>query len=130
MARAGLVAALKHDAVPGSSRWPIAIFRPGSDPLESLAVALSRVVNVGQGASALADLIGELQRNEKALHLTARQSLPENASGIMLVILVDQFEEVFTLCNKEGFARGVLPQPPLRSQSRPGTDASDSYHAR
>ena len=28
VARAGLVAALKHDAVPGSSRWPIAIFRP------------------------------------------------------------------------------------------------------
>ena len=68
--RAGMAAGLKHGAVPGSSRWPIAIFRPGSDPLESLAVALSRVVNVGQGASALADLIGELQRNEKALHLT------------------------------------------------------------
>ena len=70
VARAGMAAGLKHGAVPGSSRWPIAIFRPGSDPLESLAVALSRVVNVGQGASALADLIGELQRNEKALHLT------------------------------------------------------------
>jgi TIR domain len=101
VARAGMAAALKHDAVPGSSGWPIAIFRPGSDPLESLAVALSRVVNVGQGVSALADLIGGLQRNEKALHLTTRQSLPENASGIMLVILVDQFEEVFTLCRNE-----------------------------
>jgi hypothetical protein len=112
VARAGMAAALKHDAVPGSSRWPIAIFRPGSDPLESLAVALSRAVNVGQGASALADLIGELQRNEKVLHLTARQSLPENASGIMLVILVDQFEEVFTLCRNEdlrgAFIRNLL----------------------
>jgi hypothetical protein len=112
VARAGIAATLKHDAVPGSSRWPIAIFRPGSDPLESLAVALSRVVNVGQGASALADLIGELQRNEKALHLTARQSLPENASGIMLVILVDQFEEIFTLCRNEdlrgAFIRNLL----------------------
>jgi hypothetical protein len=112
VARAGMAAALKHDAVRGSSRWPIAIFRPGWDPLESLAVALSRVVNVRQGASALADLIGELQRNEKALHLTARQSLPENASGIMLVILVDQFEEVFTLCRNEdlrgAFIRNLL----------------------
>jgi len=101
VARAGLVAALKHDAVPGSSRWPIAIFRPGSDPLESLAVALSKTANVGQGASALTDLIGELQRNEKALHLTTRQSLSENAAGMPLVILVDQFEEVFTLCRNE-----------------------------
>ena len=67
-----MAAALKNDAVPGSSRWPIAIFRPGPDPLESLAVALSRVVNIGQGASGLADLIGELQTNEKALHLSTR----------------------------------------------------------
>jgi TIR domain len=112
VARAGLVAALKHNNISGSSRWPIAIFRPGSDPLESLAVALSRAVNVGQGASALADLIGELQKNEKALHLTTRQSLPENASGILLVILVDQFEEVFTLCRNEelrgAFIRNLL----------------------
>jgi hypothetical protein len=35
VARAGLVAALKHDAIPGSACWPVAIFRPGPDPLES-----------------------------------------------------------------------------------------------
>jgi hypothetical protein len=112
VARAGMAAELKHDAIPGSSRWPIAIFRPGSDPLESLAVALSKVVNVAQGASGLTDLIEELQRNEKTLHLTTRQSLPENASAIMLVILVDQFEEVFTLCRnedlREAFIRNLL----------------------
>jgi AAA ATPase domain len=28
VARAGLVAALKHDGIPGSSRWPVAILRP------------------------------------------------------------------------------------------------------
>lgn len=112
MARAGLIAAVQHDAIPGSSRWPIAILRPGPDPVESLAVAISRAVNVGQGTSALADLIAELQRSEKALHLTTRQSLPENASDIRLVILVDQFEELFTLCCKEelreAFVRNLL----------------------
>ena len=65
MARAGLVAALKHDAIPGSARWPVAICRPGPDPLESLAVALSRALNVGQGAPALAELIAELSRRTK-----------------------------------------------------------------
>jgi hypothetical protein len=101
VARAGLIAALKHDGISGSSRWPIAILRPGPDPVESLAVALSIAVNVGQGASALADLIAELQRNEKALHLTTRQSLSENTSDMRLVVLVDQFEELFTLCCRE-----------------------------
>jgi hypothetical protein len=71
VARAGLVAALKRDAIPGSSRWPVAICRPGSDPLESLAVALSRAVYVGQGAPALAELIAEFQKNEKTLHFIA-----------------------------------------------------------
>ena len=64
-------------------------------------MALSIAVNVGQGASALADLIAELQRNEKALHLTTRQSLSENTSDMRLVVLVDQFEELFTLCCRE-----------------------------
>jgi hypothetical protein len=33
VARAGLVAGLKHDAIPGSARCPVAICRPGPDPL-------------------------------------------------------------------------------------------------
>src|ERR1700719_4274935 len=57
VARAGLVAALKHDAIRGNVRWPVAICRPGPDPLESLAVAVSRSVNFGQGPPALAQLI-------------------------------------------------------------------------
>jgi ABC-type thiamine transport system ATPase subunit len=98
VARAGLVAALKRDAIPGSARWPVAICRPGPDPLESLGVALSKAV--GQGTSALAELIAEFQKNEKTLHLIARQSLTENGPDMRLVVVVDQFEEVFTLCYK------------------------------
>ena len=88
VARAGLVAAIRRDDISTSSRWPVAICRPGPDPLESLAVALSRAVNVGQGAPALAELIAEFQKNEKTLHLIARQSLPENAPDMRLVVVV------------------------------------------
>jgi WD40 repeat protein len=108
VARAGLVAALNRDDLPGSSRWPVAIFRPGVDPLESLAVALSRAVNVGQGAPALAELIAEFQKNEKTLHLVARQTLPEDAPDLRVVALVDQFEEVFTLCPKEDLREALI----------------------
>src|SRR6202023_889898 len=75
VARAGLVAAIKHDAIPGSSRWPVVILRPGPDPVESLAVALSKAVSVGQGVPALAELIAAFQKDEKSLHLVARQVL-------------------------------------------------------
>jgi hypothetical protein len=108
VARAGLIAALKRNDISASSRWPVALCRPGSDPLESLAVALSRAVNVGQGASALTDLIAEFQKNEKTLHLIARQSLPDNAPDLRLVVFVDQFEEVFTLCDKDELRHGLV----------------------
>ncbi len=101
VARAGLIAALKRNAIPGSSGWPVAICRPGSDPLESLAVALSRVVNIGNGVSAITDLVTDFQKSNKALHLVARRALPDNAPAMRLVILVDQFEEVFTLCRND-----------------------------
>jgi hypothetical protein len=112
VARAGLVATLKQDAIPDSAGWPVTIFRPGPDPVESLAVALSRALNVAQSAPALAELIETFKKNEKTLHLIARQSLSENASAMRLVILVDQFEEVFTLSPaedlREAFIRNLL----------------------
>jgi hypothetical protein len=101
VARAGLLAAIKRGELPGSSNWPIAICRPGSDPLESLAVALSKALGREQSALALADLIAAFQKNEKTLHLATRQSLPENAPEARVVVLIDQFEEVFTLCGED-----------------------------
>jgi hypothetical protein len=95
------LAAIKRGGIPGSSGWPVAICRPGPDPIESLAIALSRVANSGQGASALADLISELQKSGKTLHLTARRILPDSAVDMRTVIVVDQFEEVFTICRKD-----------------------------
>jgi TIR domain/AAA ATPase domain len=108
VARAGLVAALKQDAIPGSAGWPVTIFRSGPDPVESLAVALSRALNLAQSAPALAELIETFKKNEKTLHLIARQSLSENASAMRLVILVDQFEEVFTLSLAEDLREALI----------------------
>jgi len=108
VARAGLLPALKHDKIKGSSRWPLAICRPGPDPLESLAVALLKAANVAQSAPALAELIAEFQKNEKTLHLIARQSLPENVADMRLVVVVDQFEEVFTLCRNEELREALI----------------------
>jgi tetratricopeptide (TPR) repeat protein len=108
VARAGLVAAIGRESIPRSSSWPVAICRPGPDPIESLAVALAKVVNIGHGASALVDLISELEKNEKTLHLTARRALPESAPDIRLVVIVDQFEEVFTLCRKDELREALV----------------------
>jgi hypothetical protein len=130
VARAGLVAAIKRNGIQGSSPWPVAICRPGPDPIESLSVALSKVVSIGQGASALSDLIAEFQQNEKTLHLIVRRSLPENAPDMRLIVIVDQFEEVFTLCCKDEHRNAFGQEPSLRSKSGPGTNGGNTDHAR
>jgi hypothetical protein len=42
LARAGLLAALKNGALPGSQDWPFVVFEPGSKPLENLAFELGK----------------------------------------------------------------------------------------
>jgi WD40 repeat protein len=108
LARAGLVAALQRGGIEGSAQWPIAICRPGPAPAESLAIALSKVLDLGQRASAIVDLAADLQKSEKTLHLVVRRALPENAPERRLVVLVDQFEEVFSLCSNESERRAFI----------------------
>jgi PAS domain S-box-containing protein len=108
LARAGLIAALKQGEIEGSSQWPIAVCRPGPDPLESLAVALSDATNVAQTPSALRDLIRDLRDDERMLHLTARLALREAPPERRLALLVDQFEEIFTLCDDDGLRQALI----------------------
>ncbi|NGY63786.1 helix-turn-helix domain-containing protein [Lentzea sp. NEAU-D13] len=73
--RAGLIA---------RTREPVLLFTPGADPVEECAVALARLT--GQDAVELADELND----PEALH---------RRHGHLVV--VDQFEELFTLCRKE-----------------------------
>lgn len=87
--RAGLIPALGYGAldIPGSARWPRIVFTPGEDPFGALAVKLSPVVD--RECDELARSLREsVQGLSEAL---ANRSEP-------LVIVVDQFEEVFTAC--------------------------------
>jgi formylglycine-generating enzyme required for sulfatase activity len=100
LARAGLISGLKRGEIAGSSEWFYCIFRPGSDPLESLAIALSDATNTMQDIARLRSLIDELGKDHRTLHLNTRYTLRQYQERL-LFIFVDQFEEVFTLCNKE-----------------------------
>ena len=103
--RAGLVPALRGSetladgsAPPkGSQRWPIHIIMPGGHPLESLAVSLSREE---ESVTAAAKLIDDLMQEARSLHLYARRQVQKSKTGRLLLV-VDQFEELFTLCRDE-----------------------------
>jgi formylglycine-generating enzyme required for sulfatase activity len=107
LARAGLVAAIQNGAIEGSGEWPTLIFRPGCDPIESLAVGLSGIYEPLSDPSRLQEFIRNVRSDERTLHVTVRLVLRNKAPDCRVLVLVDQFEEVFTLCHDEA-SRKVL----------------------
>ena len=94
--RAGLVAALRSGLLPGSETWSVLLLRPGAHPMTELArVALQDREPAGDQ---VADLLQRLVFGEPAAPRT--------------VLVVDQAEELFTLCRdpdeRDAFLETVL----------------------
>jgi WD40 repeat protein/transcriptional regulator with XRE-family HTH domain/tRNA A-37 threonylcarbamoyl transferase component Bud32 len=93
--RAGLIPALRQGGLPDSDKWFIVEMMPGSHPLEELEAALLRIaVNPPES------LLAQLQKDERGLLRAVRRILPPD-NTIELVLVIDQFEEIFTLCDDE-----------------------------
>lgn len=86
--RAGLVPAFTAER---SAPW--LVLTPGPDPVEELAVHLARLTRHTPG-----QVHADLLAGPHGLHLTARHLLADRDADVDLLVVVDQFEEVFTLC--------------------------------
>jgi WD40 repeat protein len=94
LARAGLVPALRSGGVPGSEGWRIVCFRPGTHPLDVLA---GHLVSLYPDLAA-ASVRDQLLADPRTLRLLTART-PADSSRVLF--LIDQFEEVFTLCRSE-----------------------------
>lgn len=94
--RAGLAAASLRDGVDGLGPQPTIVFTPGAHPIDECALGLAGTLDVPVTA-----LRGELRADPTALHLRLRQALADNDDDREALVIVDQFEEVFTLCADE-----------------------------
>ncbi|MGW5135484.1 nSTAND1 domain-containing NTPase [Streptomyces sp. NPDC004135] len=129
---AGLLPAVARGAlpVPGSAAWPAVSLTPGARPLDELGRRLARVTGLSPSDVARASLSGPA-----SVCSLVREALRERAAEIPrqaggrgavrsstpgLVLVVDQFEEIFTLCSdqqeRDAFVRA------LHLMARTGTD--------
>jgi cellulose biosynthesis protein BcsQ len=124
LARAGVLEALRRGELKGSELWPLVVFRPGFNPLESLAVALSRIPEFSQNPAFLKDLLNTMASSREALHLALRVALSTSASvssDRRAVLLVDQIEEVFALCRDEALRLAFLDNLLYAAQAESGS---------
>ncbi|MEC4815990.1 MAG: CHAT domain-containing protein, partial [Scytonema sp. PMC 1069.18] len=95
---AGLIPQLRQDTV---NSWLILSFRPLKNPFESLAKALAVAFNLEDGDRHLfeAKLELELRKDTSTLQTTIEriQTLSPNSQRRLLLV-GDQFEEIYTLC--------------------------------
>ncbi|HEV7978956.1 helix-turn-helix domain-containing protein [Amycolatopsis sp.] len=84
--RAGLLPAVKTDTT--------LLLTPGAHPLQECAVRMGAELGLAPGG-----LLTEFTAEPRNLGLVARQLLAARAADGDFVLVVDQFEEVFTLCH-------------------------------
>jgi len=110
--RAGVIPALRRGerladgSMPptDSGQWDIRIFTPSAHPLDALAASLTRE---SESVSAAAALRVDLAKEPQALNLIARRLLAQNGKK-RLMLVIDQFEEVFTQCRQDDERRAFI----------------------
>ncbi len=110
---AGLAPKLKTGAIDGSEHWPIAILRPGDDPLKNLAASVHRrLLPAGESPDVgkVLKLIDNLRADARTLDLVVQMALDSRAADVRLAVVVDQFEEVFTQRPQDEQARKRFEQ--------------------
>ena len=99
--RAGIVPRLREGVVEGSDVWFVTTMTPGRHPYEELESALLRVA-----INPPATLLDQLRDGERGLLRAVQRTLPPD--GRELVLVLDQFEELFTQVDDAGERDGFL----------------------
>jgi len=91
LVRAGLIPALRNEQ---NKDWKIHVITPTAHPLEALATELTRE---SESVTATSTLIDDLLQDPRSLSLfLGRQNRQQRT-----LLVIDQFEELFTLCRDE-----------------------------
>ncbi|MFI6001435.1 helix-turn-helix domain-containing protein [Streptomyces sp. NPDC051366] len=128
---AGLVAALRRTGgfpMAGADGWPVVRFTPTAHPLQELLDCTAKVLGGDLGLT-VRELRDRPQRLLEAVNDlagdTPARSREHRLPTVRPVLLVDQFEELFTLCSDEEERRGFVRILCALAASEPGPAAHD-----
>lgn len=103
---AGLVPRLQQ-----MGHWQFTHFRPGSDPFHALALALVPLYQPAQDATdqiAQARKLASYLRDGEVLLADVIARIQQNYPNQRVLLIADQFEELYTLCSEEVTRRSFL----------------------
>ena len=132
--RAGVLPRLRGAGLagaPGAASWPCVVLAPGRAPLDELAVrvaplagadagAVRRGLAADPGGFALTARQAALARPTGSGDAAGRPNGEQRPGGDRLLLVVDQFEQLFTRCENEGERQAFITA--LRAAASPGQD--------
>ena len=92
LVRAGLLPRIREGGAPDSASWFVSTMLPGATPFKAFAESLSRVA-VGRALT-----VDDITAGKSAIGAALAHALPD---GGQLLLVIDQFEELFTLTSDE-----------------------------
>jgi tetratricopeptide (TPR) repeat protein len=94
---AGLIPKLRAGALTDSAAWIVRVLTPGAHPVTTLAAHLVRLFP----QETMHKTLDQMTVDPRTLHLSCSLALAEYPPSKLVVWVIDQFEEVFTLCRDE-----------------------------
>ncbi|MEL7226654.1 MAG: ATP-binding protein, partial [Cyanobacteria bacterium J06576_12] len=127
LARAGFIPELARKPLPGKERMRVAVLVPGARPLEALAGVLAKAVTRDpspvEKAEEFERVLNKSNEADEYEGLRRIANLIPDIRETPLVILVDQFEEVYSLC-KNAEQRQAFIDNLLHAASEPTGEVS------
>jgi WD40 repeat protein len=118
--RAGLIPSIRKGelAAAGSGSWPIVCVTPGENPLQELATHAQPLA--AALTNAMNDCPGRFEARVRAA--TSAYAEAEAGPGSRIILIVDQLEELFTLCQDHDVRRVFIEA--LRTAATPSSLAA------
>lgn len=114
--RAGLLPAVRSGRLT-DAEWSTVLLTPGRRPLRELAIHVSTLRGIAPGS-----LYTDLVADPGSLDLALRQALVGRPATARVLLVIDRFEELFTLCGDER-ERDLFVEAALAAVSEPDNRA-------